>query len=181
MSTAIRIEPMTRKLRNACIDLRLAPHQHPYVPPMDDVLARARRKRDVQEFCILRDAVLVGYFQLNLNAAETAHYCSGARCCGLEAMMIDRRVQGQGIGLAALRQLPDLVRRVLPEHDRVNLTVNFSNRPAQKLYAACGFVDTGDVYSGAASGPQHIYSLSLSRSVASAEVASAQRDGGVSP
>ncbi len=33
------------------------------------------------------------------------------------------------------------------------------NRPAQKLYRRCGFEDTGLVYAGASSGPQHIYAL----------------------
>lgn len=159
MHDAIHIEAMSPAMRKACARFRLSPHQHPYVPPMPDVLARARRKSDVREFCILDDARPVGYFQLNLCERETAHYCSGPRCVGLEAMMVHRPLQGQGIGAAALRQLGELVRQYLPAFERVNLTVNFSNLPGQKLYRRCGFVDTGAVYDGAASGPQHIYTL----------------------
>ena len=73
--------------------------------------------------------------------------------------MVDRRMQAKGIGYQALTQLPALVAEYLPEFHQVNLTVNFSNRPAQKLYRRCGFEDTGLVYAGASSGPQHIYAL----------------------
>lgn len=152
---------MDPALRSACARLQLAPDQHPYVPPMAQVLARALRKADVREMVILRGAVVAGYFQFNLCASETAHYCSGAASCGLEAMMVDRRVQAQGIGYGALRQLPETLRRHVPRRNQIRLTVNFSNRPAQKLYARCGFVDTGAVFEGAPSGPQHIYSLMI--------------------
>ena len=161
MSMPIRIRELDPQLRKKVAALRLAPHQHPYVPPMRQVLARARRKASAREFAILREDVVVGYFQLNLSASETAHYCDGPGSCGLEAMMVDLRMQGQGIGFAALVQLPQLVEANLPEHDRVCLTVNLSNRPAQKLYLRCGFADTGVIYHGAPSGPQHVYALLL--------------------
>lgn len=139
--------------------LELEPDQHPYVPPMDQVLSRALRKADVREFVILRGLEVVGYFQLNLSAGETAHYCGDDGVCGLEAMMIERRLQGRGIGHQALLRLPTLAAQHAPGFHQVNLTVNFSNRPAQKLYRRCGFEDTGLVYAGASSGPQHIYAL----------------------
>lgn len=162
MSPPIHILPMRGALRPATLQLQLEPNQHPYVPPIAQVLNRAQRKADVREMVILRERTVVGYFQLNLSPRETAHYCSGPGSCGLEAMMVDRRLQAQGIGHAALVQLPDLVELHLPAYDRIYLTVNASNRPAQKLYLRCGFVDSGAVYEGAPSGAQHIYVLQLS-------------------
>ena len=161
MESTIAVRAMDPSLRRQVLGLELHPQQHPYVPPMDEVLARARRKSNVREFVIVRDGEAVGYFQLNLSAGETAHYCREDGVCGLEAMMVDRRLQGQGIGYQALIQLPALMAKVLPDYHQVNLTVNFSNRPAQKLYRRCGFEDTGLVFSGARSGPQHIYALKV--------------------
>lgn len=145
---------------------------------MAQVLSRARRKADVREMVILRGRAAVGYFQFNLCAREIAHYCAGPTSCGLEAMMVDRRVQAQGIGYGALCQLPEVLRAHLPHHDQIRLTVNISNRPAQKLYVRCGFVDTGAVYEGAPSGPQHVYSLSIATYASTSVAASSTGQGG---
>lgn len=159
MDVEIQLIRLPEHLRPAVAALELEESQHGYVPPMDQVLARARQKQSVCEFAVLRDNLLVGYFQLNFSRRETAHYCPEWDDCGLEAMAVDRRLQGQGIGAAALRKLPSLMRRAFPDYRRVNLTVNMDNDPAIKAYGRAGFVDTGRFYHGARSGPQHIFSL----------------------
>jgi ribosomal protein S18 acetylase RimI-like enzyme len=103
---------------------------------------------------------VVGFFQLDTRSVPGAP--AAADIIGLRALAIDRRAQGQGVGTAAMAQLPAYVRERFPRRRFVMLTVNTDNPAAIALYRHAGFVDAGTgLYHGGRSGPQQVLMLDL--------------------
>lgn len=144
-SQGLFVRPIRKFGRRTIARFSMHPDQHAFLPPIDRVLARFKMKRDAWEYVIWLDAQAVGYFQLNLDARETRHYAPGNDVCGLEAMCIDSRFQGQGIAVKALDQLGELIARYHPHIRRVNLTVACENVRARRAYARAGFKQTGKI------------------------------------
>ncbi|MEL6423276.1 MAG: GNAT family N-acetyltransferase, partial [Pseudomonadota bacterium] len=71
--------------------------------------------------------------------------------------------QGRGVGTNACRAAHALVRREYPTAKGICLTVNCRNRAAYRVYEKAGFVDTGELYVGGRSGPQHIMLVTFDR------------------
>lgn len=80
---------------------------------------------------------------------------------GLTGYFVDQRQQGRGIGTGGVRALRDYLRREFPDAAAVVLTVNVQNSGAVKAYRRGGFVDTGDLFHGGRSGPQHVMRMGL--------------------
>lgn len=80
---------------------------------------------------------------------------------GLEGFVIDLAEQGKGYGRATVATLTELLAREHPDVREVNLTVNTRNAAAIRSYLGAGFEDTGRLYHGGRSGPQHIFRLHL--------------------
>ena len=55
-----------------------------------------------------------------------------------------------------MEALPGAMTAAYPHADGIGLTVNCKNLHAYKLYELGGFIDTGELYLGGRSGPQHI-------------------------
>lgn len=158
----ITIQPLTDRNNAAVHALTVDSAQHAFVSPIEDMLAARAEKPLEIPYAIQDDDLVVGFCFLNFDPAATAHYCDDATTCGLEGFLIDRRYQGQGYGIRAVAALRDFIRANFPTYTRLNLTVNSRNVAAKRMYEKAGFVDTGRLYYGGRSGPQHIYSLPLS-------------------
>lgn len=141
----VQVRPMRRFGRRTISRLTLSQDQYAFLPPINRVLSRFRMKRDAHEYVIWLDSQAVGYFQLNLDRRETAHYAGGDDVCGLEAMFIDVNFQGQGIAVLALAQLGGIVSKFHPHIRRINLTVACENDIARRAYARAGFNQTGTI------------------------------------
>ncbi len=61
--------------------------------------------------------------------------------------MVDRRYQGKGYGRAAMRLLLDRL-RTIPGCDEVAISYEPENDVARRLYASCGFRETGEIIEG---------------------------------
>lgn len=72
----------------------------------------------------------------------------GDRDVELLHLAVDRARQGRGYGTAVLERVVQLVSDEHPACREVRLTVNPDNVVAQSLYAATGFVRTGEVRDG---------------------------------
>jgi RimJ/RimL family protein N-acetyltransferase len=80
---------------------------------------------------------------------------------GLRAVILDHRVQGKGIGKAAMGELSAYLPEHYPDANTLWLTVNQVNPVAIATYLAAGFIDTGAIWPHGSAGPQHIMRLAL--------------------
>jgi len=138
--------------------LQVAPPQVIYSGTVQEAFEAAEPRVDFH--CIQNIGQIVGFFKLDRNYHKTYHFATGMDI-GLRAFIVDARVQGQGIGKAAVEALPSYVRRLYPGVMGIALTVNMSNTIAYKAYTGGGFVDTGQIWPHGDAGPQNILKLKL--------------------
>lgn len=154
----VELEPVTPRLRAQV--LRLAPHadQERYSGRASRTLPAAEANADHQPVVVLEDREPVGFFVLD-SGAEVARFVPVPGRIGLRSFFVDRRHQGRGVGLAALRAVPAFVRVHHPGREAVALTVNLQNQAALRVYLRAGFRDTGRLFHGGPHGPQHVLEL----------------------
>jgi GNAT superfamily N-acetyltransferase len=153
---AIRVAPVNLELRPALLRLRVLPTQLEYVGAIDSLLADAALCPDSEPMAILLGDKPVGYYRIEASARSVAGHDFAMPALGLRAFLIDAEWQGRGIATLALTALvADLVVRH-PGARLLVLTVNRSNHAALRLYQRAGFHDSGELYHGGRSGPQHL-------------------------
>ncbi|MCH8536130.1 MAG: GNAT family N-acetyltransferase [Alkalimonas sp.] len=133
--------------------LQVLPTQQPYVLPIEEQLAQQRSGEHFQ--LLYQQDELVGCFILDSQYSRY-HEFAGPKDLGLRGFFIAAAAQGKGYGKAALQQLPGYVQQHFSQFQRLILTVNCRNMVAHQLYLATGFQDSGSLYYGGPSGPQHI-------------------------
>ncbi|MFC4765405.1 GNAT family N-acetyltransferase [Dyella koreensis] len=153
---AIRVAPVDATLRSAVLGLQVQPEQYAYVSPIDVSLADAEQCPASTPMAILLENMPVGYYRIEHSARTVADRDFDVPALGLRSFFIDTRWQGRGFGAAALEALRiDLATRH-PDARLLVLTVNCRNLAALALYQRTGFVDSGALYHGGRSGPQHL-------------------------
>lgn len=80
---------------------------------------------------------------------------------GLRGLLIDAAEQGKGFGSAALVALAAHVHGLMPDRQRLFLTVNTANPIALRAYRRARFKDHGGIYLGSYSEPQFVLWLAL--------------------
>ena len=120
--------------------LKLAPEQEILVSHPIRSLAQAYEYRDqCRPFGIYADGKMIGYVMV-IYDYDIPEY-------DIWHMMIDRSMQGQGHGGAALDLVLDYIRtKPFGPSNRVALTCHKDNLPARKLYESKGFSATGAEY-----------------------------------
>jgi GNAT superfamily N-acetyltransferase len=157
----VALVPLDDALRPEVLRIAVEPGQVRFGGVPAQSIPVADREPARESVVVLRDDVPVGYFQLDTRSVPGAP--AAANVIGLRALAIDRSVQGQGIGTAAMAALPAYVRERFPQRRFVALTVNADNPVAISMYAKAGFVDAGlGIYHGGRSGPQHVLVLDVS-------------------
>ena len=152
--------------RAAVLRLEVAKEQLPYVSPVAEVLDGLGEDAALERYAICAgdgEDEVVGFFALDFDGDRVGRYAGGGRPCGLRNYLISPDQQGRGYGRAAIPAIRSLLRR---EHARATglfLTVNRRNRAAISAYLKAGFRDTGRLYHGGDSGPQHVFHLPLGR------------------
>lgn len=124
-----------------------------FVDPMPLTLETTALQRD--NFVIEANGEIAGFFQVDTRAPDFARLPLLELC----QVVIDQRFQGRGLGKRFVARLPELLEREYPDAPGVVLTVNCRNKMAHRVYAASGFKDTGEIYAGGPSGPQHIMTM----------------------
>lgn len=163
----VGIERVGEHNRRGAAGLQVANEHLAYVSPVEKMLRLTETEPGVTRYLIQAPQTgdtpkrPVGFFMINTVAAQIWAFADPRTDCVLEGFLIDRREQRRGYALAALHQIPALVREKNPEHSRLVLTVNCSNAPAIELYEKSGFEDTGELYRGGRSGPQHVFARRL--------------------
>jgi GNAT superfamily N-acetyltransferase len=156
----LEVVPVTPELRAAVLALTPRPDQAGWSGEARWTLPAAEAHSDRLPCTALLDGTPVAFFILD-TSIDVRLYEPTPGTVGVRALYVDRSVQGQGIGTAMLRALPDLARRMFPDAQRLALTVNVTNPVAVRAYRRAGFSDTGRQYLGGALGPQHVLVLDL--------------------
>jgi len=152
----IRVLPVHGSHRAALLRLKVHESQLPFVGFIADLLADAESCPSSEPMTILCDDEPIGFYRIETQARCIAGTDFPRPTLGLRSFFIDHRWQGQGLGGRALAAIvKDLVDRH-PAARNLALTVNVRNTPAIALYRRAGFADTGELYHGGPSGPQHL-------------------------
>lgn len=154
--SSIRVAPVDPALRPALLGLGVLPAQRDWVRVIEDLLADVALCPGSEPMAILRGDTPVGYYRIEPNARSVAGRDFAVPALGLRAFFIDARSQGRGLGTQALAAL---VADVTERHAQARLlvlTVNCDNHVALQLYLRAGFTDSGELYHGGRSGPQHL-------------------------
>jgi len=157
----IRVRPVDASLRPALLELAVHEAQYDFVGHIAASLADAASCESSEAMAILRDGEPIGFYRLEHRAGSVADMVFQRATVGLRSFFIDARWQGQGLGARALTAvMADLAQRH-PQVRDVVLTVNVRNTPALALYRRAGFRETGGLYHGGRSGPQHVMLYAL--------------------
>ncbi|MES2870661.1 MAG: GNAT family N-acetyltransferase [Pseudomonadota bacterium] len=100
----------------------------------------------IRGFVLLSDERPVAFLLLKRQAL-LAHWAAPDSAT-LHALQVDKRVQGQGLGKACLRELPQAVNQLWPEVRQLMLSVSPVNASALAFYLGQGWVEQGEAYSG---------------------------------
>ncbi|MDO1529589.1 GNAT family N-acetyltransferase [Fulvimonas sp. R45] len=153
---AIRVCPVTPALREAVLKMHVRPAQDGFVSPPARTLPDAEQCPGSEPMAILLGDTPVGYYRIERSARGITGRDADADALGLRSFQLDAAWQGRGLGLPALDALlADLALRH-PQARRVVLAVNRDNAAALALYLRAGFADSGTLYHGGRSGPQHL-------------------------
>jgi RimJ/RimL family protein N-acetyltransferase len=156
----VRLAAVSPDLREALLRLAPRPDQERFAGRLADTLPAAEADPERTPVAIVADGAPVGFFVLHRGPAAGV-LAPEPRDVLLRAFLVDARFQGRGIATRALAALPDFVAVHLPGIHRIVLSVNVRNPVAIRTYQRAGFADTGGLYHGGVSGPQHVFELWL--------------------
>ena len=114
----------------------------------------------VLPFVVCKNRHVIGYFKLDTLLSQKQNYCP-VNSLGLCTLLIDKRMQGKGVGTQSVLRAIEYVKAHFQQYDYLYLTVNCKNLAAYRCYLKAGFEDTGELYLGGPVGPQHIMKISL--------------------
>jgi ribosomal protein S18 acetylase RimI-like enzyme len=136
--------------------LRVADDQYRFVGDTAFNVDDSLRDPMSEAMAVFAGKTVVGFYRLDFSPAAIAGRELPEPSVGLRAFAIDRAHQGQGYGAAALAAGCADLRARHPQRRLLALTVNCANHAAIALYRKAGFFDTGELYLGGSSGPQHV-------------------------
>ncbi len=138
--------------------IQVAPAQVIYSGTVQEAFEEAEPRVDFHG--IQRMGQIVGFFKIDRDYFKKYSFATPMEV-GLRAFMVDQRLQGQGVGTAAVAALPAYIRATYPGISAIALTVNQSNPAAYRCYAKGGFEDTGQIWTFGAAGPQNVMRMPL--------------------
>lgn len=154
----IALKPLNRDDADQVADIKLRPDQLKFAGTVAEALAEPTDRFDLHQ--ILLNERPVGLFKIDRLYWRDYAFAS-ENDLGLRAVILDNKVQGQGHGTLAMRELKAYLPDLYPKAHTLLLTVNLRNPTAISVYRRAGFIDTGDIWPHGEAGPQHIMSLPL--------------------
>jgi len=142
-------EDLTPSQRQALEQLEVMPEQIQYSGDIHTALnaLQVNPNQNIRGFVLLGDERPVGFFLLKRGDC-LAHWAQQDATATLNALQIDHREQGKGLGKACLQALPAALSLKWPDITQLMLSVDADNQAAIKLYVGQGWVDTGEAYRG---------------------------------
>ena len=160
----VHVAPVTPASAAAVRALEPGPGQQAYAGDPALNLRLAQDDPRCEAMAVFAGDAVIGFYRLDFRAeAILGHPFVGAAGGGadaavvaLRALLIDVHHQRLGLGLRAVRALCADVERRHATRRLLLLLVHCRNQPAIATYRKAGFVDTGQLFAGGASGPQHL-------------------------
>lgn len=132
--------------REQLIDIEVHPEQQRYAGDMASALyiLLSTDSDDMRGMVLLLDAVPRAFLLLQRGVflPPWAH----ADAATINALQVDRRFQGRGLGRFCMQSLPGLVGTLWPDVRRLQLSVDPDNHAALAFYRGIGWIDSGDGY-----------------------------------
>jgi len=147
----IRVVPVESDWHASLIALRMRPGQEDFVSPVARTLADALQRPDSRPMAVFAGQVPIGFYRTEARVRTLSE-----PAVGLRSFLLDADWQGRGLGQIAMEAAIADAARYYPAARLLALTVNVRNTTALRLYLRAGFVDTGELYMGGRSGPQHL-------------------------
>jgi diamine N-acetyltransferase len=135
MDTEIRLEEITAVNWRACVELEVYESQTDFVHPVSRYLVMCQYGGVWHPLAITRAGEVVGFVMWATDPDEDTGWIGG--------LVVDRSVQGHGIGRAAVLALLDKL-HVEEGCGSAALSYSSANSVARQLYAELGFVETGE-------------------------------------
>jgi diamine N-acetyltransferase len=133
-TSEVRLEPVTEDNWRSCAALAVRPDQADYVAAVTYYLCLCAYGSSWQPLAIVRGDVVVGFCMWAVDD-------DGSRWVG--GLVVDAAVQRTGVARAALTALIERF-EAQPGCTGVGLSYSPENIEARRLYAALGFVETGE-------------------------------------
>ncbi|HEY7021731.1 MAG TPA: GNAT family N-acetyltransferase [Ktedonobacterales bacterium] len=133
------LREITRENWLQCVRLKVAPEQEPFVAPNGVSLAQSKYEPEWIPLALYDGGEMVGFVMYGVYPEEGKHW--------ILRVMVDHRYQGKGYGRAAMRLLLERL-RAIPGCDEVAISYEPENDVARRLYASCGFRETGEIIEG---------------------------------
>ncbi|MGH8382779.1 GNAT family N-acetyltransferase [Pseudomonas sp.] len=137
---------LSQAQREHLIEIEVHPGQQHYAGDMASALyiLLSSESDDMRGVVLLLDAMPRAFLLLQRGAflPPWAH----ADAVTINALQVDRRLQGRGLGRFCMLALPGLVRTLWPDVRRLQLSVDPDNHAALALYRGTGWIDSGDGY-----------------------------------
>ncbi|WP_413376586.1 GNAT family N-acetyltransferase [Paenibacillus taichungensis] len=143
MKKLISLAPYNEKYDQDLANFSLSDEQVQFTAMPAEVIEEALQNPNKYPVLILNDETPVGFFILHKNS-EYVEERDTSRTILVRALSITLEHQGNGFALAAMRELPTLVKQLDPKVNEIILAVNEGNIAAQKLYLKAGFLNMGE-------------------------------------
>lgn len=149
----ITLHPFDRKDVARVEHITVLPEQEKFSGSVETALAKLPGSVDIYE--IRKSGAAIGLFQIDPNYHLIFDFAQPDDL-GLRGVLIDHRLQGQGLGSKAMALVGPYIAPRYPDKRRLWLTVNTANPAAVATYRKAGFIETGDIWPHGLAGPQLI-------------------------
>ncbi|HBF32904.1 GNAT family N-acetyltransferase [Rhizobium sp.] len=163
-SLELHLSPLPRGETPRVLHLALLPEQHRFVAPIEQMVGENDPSVDFHIGTVAGEPV--AFFKIDRDYRSKVSTAPLDACgfepddLGLRGMLVGQQFQGRGYGKAVMARLKSYVSAHYQAR-HVFLMVNCLNHSAIHLYTKGGWEDTGQLYLGGRSGPQHIFRLTL--------------------
>jgi RimJ/RimL family protein N-acetyltransferase len=162
----IQLLPFAPQHADTLLSYSLSEEQHQFTALPAQVFTRIAARNASSDYAarpvtILYQQQPAGFFVLD-SGNDKFIYTDNPQSILLRSLSIDARLQGFGIGTAAMRQVPTYIQQHYAHEgfNEIVLGVNLGNHAAYRLYQKVGFTDTGRQITGLR-GLQHVMYLKL--------------------
>lgn len=117
-----------------CIELKVGPTQTGHILPNVNSLAEWSVTPEAQAYGIFNNDEMVGFVMLQKDSGGIYD---------IHRFMIDFEHQRKGYGKSAMELVVKLIKSLPDAGEKIKIMFLVENSGAEKLYLACGFVDSG--------------------------------------
>ncbi|WP_285769227.1 GNAT family N-acetyltransferase [Peribacillus sp. SI8-4] len=138
----ITLTPYVQEHHHLLSQFYLPDTQTPFSALPEESLKYCQVDGDRHPFVIVAGGILVGFFVLHVGD-NISPFTTDKKAILLRGLLIDRRYQGRGIAMKALRILPPFAKGIFPDKESLILAVDEMNVMAKTLYLKSGYRNTG--------------------------------------